>query len=124
MYQHVMTGDSVDRINDRFWFSVEETDESIKSFSLSLAEKSVNKMDANDDIISKFLKEGWTLDRLGEMERSIIRVALAELFDGDAPTFAIMDDYVTLTKDFANEKSASFVNGILDNIKKQFQIER
>lgn len=124
LYQHVITGDSLDKIKLRFWFSVDESDESIKDFSLGLAEVSINKMEEYDNVIEKFLKEGWTLNRIGEMEKIIMKVAIGELFEGDAPIFAIMDDYVTLAREFTNEKSASFVNGLLDNVRKQFQITR
>jgi N utilization substance protein B len=124
LYQHVITFDNIDDINERFWFSFDdEFKESIKNFAYNLANISIKNKVEYDEIISKFLKDDWTIDRISEMDKNVLRVAIGEIFNGDAPAYAILDDYVTLAAEFSGEKSATFINAVLENIIKQFQVK-
>ena len=59
---------------------------------------------------------GWPADRLGAVERSILRVALFELDRGEPPTEVVLDEAVRLTKRYASDEAARLVNGILGRI--------
>jgi transcription antitermination protein NusB len=58
----------------------------------------------------------WTADRLGAVERNILRVALEELDAGDIPPEVILDEAVTLAKRYASDDAGRLVNGILGRI--------
>lgn len=60
------------------------------------------------------LAERWRLERVGVVERSIIRLALAELAERATPPRVVIDEAVRLAQWFAGAKAPSFVNGILD----------
>ena len=60
--------------------------------------------------------EGWTADRLGAIERNILRIALHELDGDDVPDEVAIDEAVTLAKRYATEDAARLVNGILGRI--------
>ena len=61
--------------------------------------------------------EGWTVDRLPNVDRAILRLAVWELIDQpDVPPAVIMDEAVELAKEYSTEKSSGFVNGVLDAI--------
>ncbi|HWJ45829.1 MAG TPA: transcription antitermination factor NusB [Gaiellaceae bacterium] len=60
--------------------------------------------------------EGWTADRLGAIERNILRIALHELDGDDVPDEVAIDEAVTLTKRYATDDAARLVNGILGRI--------
>jgi N utilization substance protein B len=60
--------------------------------------------------------EGWTADRLGAVERNVLRIALYEL-DGDSvPDEVAIDEAVTLARRYATDDAARLVNGILGRI--------
>jgi N utilization substance protein B len=59
---------------------------------------------------------GWPADRLGAVERNVLRVALFELDRGDPPTEVVLDEAVRLSKRYASEDAAKLVNGILGRI--------
>jgi N utilization substance protein B len=60
--------------------------------------------------------EGWTADRLGAIERNILRIALHEL-DGEAvPDEVAINEAVNLAKRYATDDAARLVNGILGRI--------
>jgi N utilization substance protein B len=60
--------------------------------------------------------EGWTADRLGAIERNILRIALHELDRDDIPDEVAIDEAVTLAKRYATDDAARLVNGILGRI--------
>ncbi len=59
---------------------------------------------------------GWTADRLGAVERNVLRVALEELDEGEVPLEVVLDEAVTLAKRYASEDAAKLVNGILGKL--------
>ncbi|MHB8470594.1 MAG: transcription antitermination factor NusB [Gaiellaceae bacterium] len=58
----------------------------------------------------------WTADRLGAVERNILRVALEELGAGVIPHEVVLDEAVTLAKRYASDDAGRLVNGILGRI--------
>jgi transcription antitermination protein NusB len=60
--------------------------------------------------------DDWTADRLGAVERNILRVALEELDEGEVPVEVVLDEAVTLAKRYASEDAGRLVNGILGKL--------
>jgi N utilization substance protein B len=60
--------------------------------------------------------EGWTADRLGAIERNILRIALHELDGDDVPDEVAIAEAVALAKRYATDDAARLVNGILGRI--------
>jgi len=61
----------------------------------------------------------WTADRLGAVERNVLRVALQELGTGDIPREVVLDEAITLAKRYASDDAGKLVNGILGRIVKE-----
>jgi N utilization substance protein B len=64
-------------------------------------------------------ESGWTADRLGAVERNILRIAVYELDVGEIPPSAVIDEAVTLAKQYSTREAGRLVNGILDRIHKE-----
>jgi N utilization substance protein B len=64
-------------------------------------------------------ESGWTADRLGAVERTILRIAIHELDAGEIPPRAVIDEAVTLAKQYSTREAGRLVNGILDRIYKE-----
>ncbi|MBV8064260.1 MAG: transcription antitermination factor NusB [Actinobacteria bacterium] len=60
--------------------------------------------------------DDWPADRLGAVERNILRVALEELDEGEVPVEVVVDEAVTLAKRYASDDAGKLVNGILGRI--------
>lgn len=56
----------------------------------------------------------WRLDRLGAIERCVLRLGAAELRQVDTPARVVLQESVRLAERFGSEQSAKFVNGVLD----------
>lgn len=63
--------------------------------------------------------EGWTADRLGVVERNVLRIAIHELDTGGVPVEVAIDQAVTLAKRYASEDAGRLVNGILGKIARE-----
>ncbi len=59
---------------------------------------------------------GWPADRLGAVERNVLRIAIHELTTHSVPTGVAIDEAVRLAKRYASEDAGRLVNGILDRI--------
>ena len=71
-----------------------------------------------DDIISKKLSKDWSIDRLSETEKSVLRLATYELlFERKFQKLTIINEYVSIIEVFGG--SPDFANGILENISKE-----
>jgi transcription antitermination protein NusB len=62
---------------------------------------------------------GWPAERLGALERNILRIGLYELESGDVPAPVAIDEAVRLAKRYASEDAARLVNGILGRLEKE-----
>ena len=61
----------------------------------------------------------WKIGRIAVVERTILRLSLYEMLHTDIPVKAAINEAIELSKTFGDNKSRSFVNGILDGAAKR-----
>jgi transcription antitermination protein NusB len=87
----------------------------VPQFSRDLAEAVVERHEELDARITAAADE-WTADRLGALERNILRMAILELDRGEIPVEVAIDEAVSLAKRYSSEDAGRLVNGILGKI--------
>src|SRR4051794_27281322 len=88
------------------------------SFTRELVDGVLHEQDELDALIERYA-EGWTLDRIAPLERSILRVALYEMLHRtDVPDEVAIDEAVEAAKELCAAEAPSFVNGILGAVEK------
>jgi N utilization substance protein B len=87
----------------------------IDPFALALAEEVVDQSADLDERITAAARD-WTADRLGAVERNVLRMAIRELDRGELPLEVVIDEAVRLAKRYASAEGAALVNGILGRI--------
>ena len=90
----------------------------VDEFALETAEAVAARADDLDRTITD-AAEGWTADRLGVVERNILRIGTHELETGSVPTEVAINEAVELAKRYATEDAARLVNGILGRIARE-----
>jgi N utilization substance protein B len=90
----------------------------IEDYSRELAETVVEQHEELDRRITEASDE-WTADRLGALERNILRLAVLELDRGEVPLEVAIDEAVSLAKRYSSEDAGRLVNGILGRIVKE-----
>jgi N utilization substance protein B len=64
--------------------------------------------------------QGWSIDRLGAVERAILRLALWELAERpDVPAEVAIDEAIELAKRYASAEAASLINGVLGRLARE-----
>ena len=92
--------------------------DSIIEFSLELVRGVLSKI--NDiDILIKNHASNWSLERMANIDRNILRIAIYEIvFIDNIPKSVSINEAVELAKKYSTESSFGFVNGVLGKIEK------
>jgi len=62
---------------------------------------------------------GWSLHRMPVIDLLVMRLAVAELFELDTPTGAVLSEAVELVGRYSTDESSRFVNGVLAEVARQ-----
>jgi N utilization substance protein B len=88
------------------------------SFTRELIDGVLGNKEQLDALIERYA-QGWTLDRIAPLERSILRVALYEMLHRtDVPDEVAIDEAVEAAKELCAAEAPGFVNGILGAVKR------
>jgi N utilization substance protein B len=90
----------------------------IDSFALETAEAVSERSGELDRRLNEAL-EGWTVERLGALERNILRIALYEIEGETVPTEVAINEAVELAKRYTTDEAARLVNGALGKIARE-----
>lgn len=83
--------------------------------ALALAEAVVATQDGIDRRLSE-AADRWRTERLGVIDRNVLRLGIQELLEGQTPPKVVIDEAVRLAKWFGGARSPGFVNGVLDRV--------
>lgn len=101
------------------YFKSDEAKDAQREFVENIVTGVTSRMGQIDDTLRRSLVK-WELERLGYMERAILRIGAYELmFDPLTPGPVALNEAVELAKDFCDKDSAAFINGVLDNVLKE-----
>ena len=88
-------------------------------FTNKLTEGVVEKLDELDDFIERH-SIGWRKNRISKISLALLRMACYEmLYFDDVPVSVSINEAIELSKKYAGEEDAAFVNGILGGIDKE-----
>lgn len=105
-------GESLERIASQVW-----DDLAIAPDERAFAGRIVRTIIAEGKAIDDALRDvttNWRLERLGAVERAVLRIAAAELLCGEPPPRVTIQEAVRLAERYGSAQSARFVNGVLD----------
>jgi len=69
------------------------------------------------DTLLETYSEGWTLERMPNVDRAILRVSVWEIvYNDEIPDAVAIDEAVDLAKEYSTDASGAFVNGLLTRI--------
>ncbi|BCD62684.1 transcription antitermination protein NusB [Nitratiruptor sp. YY08-26] len=89
-----------------------------REFALGLFKGAVEHLEAIDEAIKKHL-ESWDMERVGHIERAILRLGAYELLYTDLDSAIVINEAVELAKKLGTDQSPKFINGVLDAIAKE-----
>ena len=88
----------------------------VPDHAVRLVEGAVEQQPRIDQLIEQHAA-GWSLDRLPDVDRAILRMSVYELlWVDDVPDAVVIDEAVELAKALSTDDSPSYVNGVLGGI--------
>jgi len=91
-----------------------------KEFAVSLLQTTIDKKELTLEYIKPKLKN-WDSERIAVLDMILMRMGVCEfLFFETIPPKVTINEYIDLAKEYSTQQSGQFVNGILDNIHKDF----
>ena len=93
------------------------------AFAMDLLQKAIDGHAEYESLINSHLK-GWDADRIADMDRVILEVALAEILGFEQIALTVsLNEYIEIAKEYSGEKSYMFVNGILSEILREMKYD-
>lgn len=110
----------IDKTLNQYWQS-KKTSEEIKEYSTWLVKGIISGQAKIDNIIQQ-VSEHWRISRMAIVDRNILRMAVFELLyeESIAPAIVI-NEAIEIAKKYSGDEAATFVNGILDAIRKNLE---
>jgi len=96
-------------------------DEDDKEFVKNLFRRTViNEVELSKEYIDK--TPNWDVERIAEIDTIILKMAICELLKFPSiPAKVTINEYLEIAKEYSTPKSSIFINGILDNLVKEFE---
>ena len=117
LFQWDFNSGELDRALKDFW-SDRKSSARERAFAESLARGAIEQRESVDATIRKYA-DNWDIRRMGAVDRNVMRIAVYEmLYRRDIPPVVSINEAVDIARDFSDDASAKFVNGILDRLRK------
>ncbi|SFE31126.1 transcription antitermination factor NusB [Alteribacillus iranensis] len=98
-----------------------EKEEEADDFLIESVRGTLHDVETIDEQIKEHL-ENWSLDRVGNVDRAVLRKAVHEMmYMEDVPLHVSVNEAIELAKAFGGDESGKFVNGVLSSILKKHE---
>lgn len=90
-----------------------------KQFAETLVNGVLDRLEEIDAIITRVV-ENYKISRIDTVDRNLLRISIYELlFVDSVPDAVVINEAIEIAKDFGTTQSASFINGVLDRVRKE-----
>lgn len=97
---------------------IEDYEMKLNTIDLEYIKNILQKVNSNLNVLDEKIEESlnkWKIDRVSKVNLTILRLALAEvMYCDDVPDAVAINEAIEITKKYSDEKSVSFINGVLD----------
>lgn len=119
LYQIDLCGDEAREGMEEFLRREAPGEEAVHAFARTLVEGTLAHRDEIDRIISR-AAQNWHIRRMAAVDRNVLRMAVYEMvYAGDIPAKVSINEAIEMGKRYSTQHSGSFINGILDRIRRE-----
>lgn len=120
LFQIDLTGTTPPDVFGTFWTG-QEAGEDVRAFAERLVLGVSHELRALDRAIA-VSATNWRIERMAVVDRNVLRMAVYEmLHDVPTPAAVVIDEAIEVAKKFGSEDSGSFINGILDDVRRRVE---
>ncbi len=121
LYEIEVGGEDVAKAFNNFPEKCEE-EQIVKDFAFKLVKGVSENLQRIDEMLAK-CSANWSPARMTPVDRNIMRVATYEIIHECTPSVVAINEAIEIAKGFGSEKSSKFVNGMLDCVRKNSEIQ-
>lgn len=111
LYQHLLLNKDIrEAVYDNC-----ETNE-IDPFLYTVTIDAIQYKDVYIEKVDHCLRDDWTFERLGFVEQAILLMACCELDLETAPRAIVINEAITLAKNYCDDEIYRLINGVLDKL--------
>lgn len=118
LFGMTLSKDTVEEAIENF---VDNYEGDIKEIDLTYVKQTLIGIENNKEAIDEAIKanlHNWKIDRISKVNLSILRLAAYELlYNEEVPKGVAINEALEITRRYSDEKSVSFINGVLDKIR-------
>jgi N utilization substance protein B len=92
-------------------------------FAEELLKATVDNLGVIKVIVKAFASE-FAYEKIAPINRAVLILGITEMKFLDTPPVVVINEYIELAKDFGEDKSGGFINGVLDNYRKSLGLDR
>ena len=123
LFQIDLSGETPEAALKSFWETRDIAPESSR-FTDLLVRGCCERRKEIDGLLGKY-SQHWKLSRMSTVDRNILRLAVFELlYQEETPPKVVINEALEVAKKFSTPESVSFLNGILDRIKKEIELHK
>lgn len=122
LFEWDMRGEPIDRAIAHYYETLYSEESEKKPKPDRFMEELARGTAANAEQIDQKIEaksEHWRLGRMAVVDRNILRLAIYELSQQAVPAPVVIDEALELARQFSNDESLSFINGVLDAVHRQ-----
>ncbi len=114
------------RVLETFWSIDGPGDRPVGDRARAFAERlfsgTVADLQRIDDLIAGST-ENWRPERMGAVDRLIIRLGVHEILVGETPPAVVINEALDMARTFSTDDAVRFVNGVLDGINRRLELD-
>jgi N utilization substance protein B len=92
-----------------------QNQDEIFGYANQIVQGVIDNYDEIDELLETF-SEGWSIERMPNVDRAILRVAIWEIIHSGNPAPVVVSEAVELAKEYSTEESGGFINGLLSRV--------
>jgi len=118
LFQVDLSAAPVEEVFGVFWEG-----QTVPSEVRDFAERLVRGVQREQALLDRWIGEAsehWKIERMAVVDRNVLRIAAYELlFERETPAAVVLNEAIEIAKKYGSAESASFINGVLDAIRRR-----
>jgi len=116
LFQSDMGKQNSDQVRKTFWAERSNVDDSTRGFAEDLFRVAFDRAAEIDELIQKHA-EHWRMDRMPAVDRSLLRLGVAEFLGfPKTPRAIVINEALDIAHRYSSPESIQFINGVLDSV--------
>lgn len=124
LFQGDLGKQTPDQVRKLFWPSREDVDAETRGFAEDLYRVATTRGEEIDRVIEQH-SQNWRIERMPVVDRSLLRVAIAEMLAyPNTPAAIVINESLEIARRYAAPESVNFLNGVLDAVARDLLKQR